>query len=939
MPDAPLGQPHVLVAFVTAANLVDHATGLAQVTGGHQEVWLRDVTAGTTYLVSRADGATGAIANFFSAQPSIDVGPAGPVIAFYSGASNIDGRNEGSIFLRTFNAADTQLVSCRSNLCTGTPTGGHAEDPDVRVVAPANGTLCTSAGHPSGCVLVAFDTADRTITNDPAGRSQVVFALADAGTAATTTGVPTSLFIMSRPDGSGTLLGDGDSTEPSFNADGRALAFLSSAANLTADTLPPGFEQAYMRSLVGSATTLLSRADGAAGAVASGGSRSVALGGDATHLRAAFQATGTNLGSPNGGDLYVRDATAARTTLLNRAAGPAGAPGDVGTGARPAISADGSAALFASSAHNLGDDPAPFARVHVRRLDSGAVELVSRPDGTAPFSSGIADSSLQQGAVSDGGRFVAFGSGSAFAGGVGVGTFQIYVRDLLTGRTILASRASGANGAAADTIAFGGTISGDGRRVVFASTAGNLTPDSTRDVFQVYVRDLVAQTTTLVSRANGPTGSPGPAGSGGATISRDGNVVVFVSNAALDPAGANGRQHVYARDLAAQTTTLVDRDDGAAGTVATSSGFEAVPDADGSRVAWTTLAAFGGAPADGRLHILRRDLASGRTVLVSRADGLAGAPANQDSRTASIDADGDVIAFQSYASNFGETFFNGQIFVRNVAAGQTQLASRASGSSGEISGGAQFAAIDAAGERVAFSASGQLADTPTSTIEVFLRDLSQQRTELVSRADGAAGASADGRSDFMAIDAAGGCVAFSSASTNLGDGFGSFDFDAIHLRAVRGDCPPPEAAPPGGTGPGGGGGARLAAPPAVLRRLAVRPRRFHVGGRRGGTRIAFTLDKAARVTLAFDRLKRGHRAKGRCRARARRGRRCTIATRVGAFTVAGSQGANSVAFSGRLGRRALPRGDYRLTATPVGGRAQTTGFGVVPAPRHRRARR
>ncbi len=893
---------------------------------------LRDVTAGTTYLVSRADGATGAIANFSASQPSIDVGPAGPVIAFFSGASNIDGRNDGSIFLRTFNAADNQLISCRSNSCAGTPTGGHGEDPDVRVVAPANGTLCTPAGHANGCVLVAFDTADRTITNDPAGRSQVVFALADAGTAATTTGVPSSLFIMSRPNGSGTLLGDGDSLQPAFNADGRALAFLSSAANLTADALPPGMQQAYMRSLVGSATTLLSRADGAAGAAASGGAHSVALGGDAAHLRAAFQGTGTNLGSPHGGDLYVRDATATRTTLLNRAAGPAGAPGDVGAGAPPAISADGSAALFASSAHNLGDDPAPFVRVHVRRLDSGAVELVSRPDGTAPFSSGIADSNVQQGAVSDDGRFVAFDSASAFGGGVG--TFQAYVRDLLTGRTILVSRASGANGAAADAVAFSPTISGDGRRVAFSSTARNLTPDGTAGTFQVYVRDLVAQTTTLVSRANGPAGSTAPTGAAGSTISRDGNVVVFASGAALDPAGANGRQHVYARNLAAQTTTLVDRDDGAAGAVATGDGFEAVPDADGSRVAWVTNAALGGAPADGRLHLLRRDLASGRTVLVSRADGVAGAPANQDSRSPAIDADGDVIAFHSYASNFGETFFNGQIFVRDLAGGHTQLVSRASGSTGEISGGAELAAIDAAGEHVAFSALGPLVDTPLSgTFEIFVRDLSQQRTELVSRADGAAGAPADGRSDFVAINAGGGCVAFTSASANLGDGFGSLDFDAVHLRAVRGDCPPP-APPSAGPGPGAAG-ARLAAPPAVLRRLALRPKRFHVGGRRGGTRISFTLDRAASVTLGFDRLKPGRRVKGRCRARARRGRRCTIVARAGSLVVNGRAGANGIAFSGRLGRRALPRGRYRLTATPSGGRAQTAAFSVVAVPRRR----
>ena len=81
----------MLVAFSTrATNLADHVTGPVQPPGGEELVWLRDVTAGTTTLVSRA-GAAGAPANRFAAQPSIDITLGGPVVAFISGASNLGG--------------------------------------------------------------------------------------------------------------------------------------------------------------------------------------------------------------------------------------------------------------------------------------------------------------------------------------------------------------------------------------------------------------------------------------------------------------------------------------------------------------------------------------------------------------------------------------------------------------------------------------------------------------------------------------------------------------------------------------------------------------------------------------------------------------------------------------------------------------------------------
>ncbi len=930
MPDAPAGVPHVLVAFTSgAADLVDHATGTAPAAG--ERIWMRDVTAGTTYLVSKADGAGGAPSNDFSDEASIDVGPAGPVVAFFSNATNLG--NSGGIFLRTLEANDTELISCHNNDCSGTPTGANAFDPSVRVVPGVGGTLCSTA---NGCVLVAFDTADASITNDPGGKSQIIVAVAPTST--TDTAAPSGVFIASRPNGSGIALGDGDSTHPSLDSDGRAVAFVSKAANLTGDTLPANPQEAYLRRLDGATTKLVSRADGAAGAPANSISRSVSLGGDGSHLRAAFETDdATDFGAAIGTNVWVRDDAASTTSLLNRAAGPSGAPGDIGTGFPATVSEDGSSALFLSSADNLGDGPAGFARLHVRRLDSGTLEMVSRPDGTAAFASQTGASQMLPNAISDDGRYVAFQStSSSLPGSPSAADPGIFVRDLLTGSTILVSRASGAGGAMADALSSDATISGDGRYVAFTSAADNLAPGTPAGVVETYVRDLVAQTTTLVSRANGPTGSSATSRAADATISRDGRVVVFDTVSALDPAAADGHSHVYERDLAAQTTTLVDRDDGAAGAVSAGA-QQPVPDADGGRVAWVSQAPLAGAPADGKQHVFRRDLRIGSTLLVSRADGVTGASAAGDSISPSIDGDGNVVAFQSNGQNLGATFVNSQTFVRDVAGGHTQLVSRANGAAGAVSSSSEFSSLDAAGDRVAFSAYGLMTDAGlVPTPEILLRDLPSQTTTLVSRADGAAGAMADGRSDFMAMNATGDCVAFTTSSTNLGDGFGSADFASVHLRVLRGVCPIPAPVPPS---PPPVIGISGKAPAAVLRALAIAPRRFHVGGRSGGTKIAFTLDKAARVTLAFDRLTTGHRVKRRCVARTKlkHTKRCTIAKRVGTLIVNGRKGRTTAKFSGKLGRRALARGSYRLTATPTGGKAHTLTFAVVaaPKPKHR----
>ncbi|MDW5594875.1 VCBS repeat-containing protein [Conexibacter stalactiti] len=166
----------------------------------------------------------------------------------------------------------------------------------------------------------------------------------------------------------------------------------------------------------------------------------------------------------------------------------------------------------------------------------------------------------------------------------------------------------------------------------------------------------------------------------------------------------------------------------------------------------------------------------------------------------------------------------------------------------------------------------------------------------------------------------------------------------------------------GGRGGGGGGGGGGVPPARATDRTAPRlsalrlsPTSFAVAsgataqtaarGRRApkrGTTIRFTLSEAARVTLTVERRAAGRRSGRRCVAptaklRRARAKPCTRFVAAGSLVRGNSrQGVNAVAFSGRIGRRALPVGRYRLTATAAdaaGNRAAAirSAFTVVRA--------
>ncbi len=401
---------------------------------------------------------------------------------------------------------------------------------------------------------------------------------------------------------------------------------------------------------------------------------------------------------------------------------PGGDFADVGTGQRLSISDDGNLVAFTSASQDLSADaPAEPDQVYVKNLTTDAVELASRADGVAGEPADEpreeAKAGVERPLISGDGRYVAFDTpADNLVAGVPSGEElprHVYRRDLLTGETELVDRVSGGEGVPSPVESRLDGISADGRYVVFSAEAedledagGSHQPGSET----VYVRDLVAGTTTATGRASddGEAGELADEGSFEGAISRDGRYVLFTSwSTNLDP-DANGLSQVYRRDTDTGQTVLVSR---GPASLATPNGepsdgetFEpAFLGAGGCRVAFTgfeatnlvagaspTLgvyvrdlcasppttelisldeagdpfeeATFAGAGSDGRRaliegeppsprHLYLRDLGSGQTRLIDRASGLSGEPGDGEVAWAAISANGCRAAFTSAATN------------------------------------------------------------------------------------------------------------------------------------------------------------------------------------------------------------------------------------------------------------------------------------------------
>ena len=384
--------------------------------------------------------------------------------------------------------------------------------------------------------------------------------------------------------------------------------------------------------------------------------------------------------------------------------------------------------------------------------------------------------------LSGDGRYVAFQSvaSNLVANDSNGAGLDVFVRDRQAGTTTLASVRVGDTSGDREADLDGTFISRSGRYVVFGSNATDLVPNDTNGDYDVFVRDLVARTTRLVSV--GSAGQQSDSFSYPMAISATGQFVVFASSATNLVAGVPDTILLYVRDLKTGKTTLESRrPDGRPSAGLAYGGASITPDGH-----YLAFAFEGSDLVTGHLlsdtNIFLRDRWTGRTVLVSAAPD--GTPANDRSFDPFISDNGRLVAFNSSASNLvpNDTNFQGDVFVRDVASGTVDLVSVARNGQpprGDL-GGSTALGMTPDGRRVLF-ASGAPDLVPGDTnfaFDTFVRDrVARVTTRVDVKASG--GQSNRGSYGDGAISTDGSIVAFSSNGDHLVPGDTNGDTDVF----------------------------------------------------------------------------------------------------------------------------------------------------------------
>ena len=274
------------------------------------------------------------------------------------------------------------------------------------------------------------------------------------------------------------------------------------------------------------------------------------------------------------------------------------------------------------------------------------------------FDGGEADGASFTPAISADGRYVAFASAaSTLVSGDTNGVEDVFVFDRVertTERVSLSGEGAAGNGDSYDP-----AISADGRYVAFTSAASNLTAGDANEELDIFVRDRDEGATVLASV--GPQGAQGDGPSVAPTISADGRVVAFESDAdSLVAKDENHTGDVFVRDLVAEVTRLVSV--GGLEVQTESPSFGAALSADGSSVAFESFSSkLVPDDTNGALDVFVADVRSGDIDRVSLATG--GGQANDRSYSPSISADGRMVAFASFAHNLVRDDTNNQLDV------------------------------------------------------------------------------------------------------------------------------------------------------------------------------------------------------------------------------------------------------------------------------------
>jgi Tol biopolymer transport system component len=261
-------------------------------TNGSADVFIRDLSTGTTKRVSVATGGAQGNLSSFEASVSAD----GRYVAFVSSATNLvpgDTNNQSDVFVRDLTTGVTSRVSVST---TGVQSEIHYGNNDAQISA-------------DGTVVVFTSFASNLVSGDTNGTSDIF-------THNLQTGVTARVSLSStggQATGGNHQTG---STFPSISADGKAIAFLSLSSGLVPGT-QVNVQNAYTRNLTTGVTQRV--------ALGAGGVQGDTDGGDQPFISpdgqyVAFTSYSTNLvsGDTNGQqDVFVRNLAAQTTSRLS----------------------------------------------------------------------------------------------------------------------------------------------------------------------------------------------------------------------------------------------------------------------------------------------------------------------------------------------------------------------------------------------------------------------------------------------------------------------------------------------------------------------------------------------------------------------------------------------------------------------------------------------
>ncbi len=371
---------------------------------------------------------------------------------------------------------------------------------------------------------------------------------------------------------------NGVSSSQAISADGRYVAFETSASNLVVGDTNQ-IRDVVVRDRAAHVTRRVSVGPG--GAQANGSSHRPAVSAHGRYV--AFSSFASNLvpGDTNGSfDVFVRDQLTHQTRRVS--VGPGGAQANSYSD-NPAISAHGRYVAFSSFASNLvpGDTNGTFDLFVWDRTTQ-----VTRRVSVGPGGAQANDSSFAP-VVSADGRYVAFYSwASNLVPGDTNGTGDVFVRDLRAGGET--RRVSiGPGGAQANDFSYDPAISADGEHVAFTSDASNLVAGDTNGTADVFVWGGLAQVTRRVSI--GPGGAQARDASFAPAVSAQGRHVAFYSWAPnLVTGDTNDTTDVFVWDRRVHATRRVSVS--ADGAQANDSSFSPAISAHGRHVAFDSWA-------------------------------------------------------------------------------------------------------------------------------------------------------------------------------------------------------------------------------------------------------------------------------------------------------------------------------------------------------------